>query len=114
MGFVALSAGILFFVLKVTVTLPEFLKARNEYVAGKTAVVEGIVHDFQPAPQRGLLIESFKVGETVFIYEAYSNSPCFHNAPIHAGPVREGQVARISYYKDCIQRVDIISGTTAR
>jgi len=113
-GFLAISAGIIFFSLKVIIALPKFITARNEYAAGKTEVVEGIVHDFQPAPASGISIESFKIGETVFTYDAYPDSPCFHNAPIHAGPLRGGQFARISYYKDCIQRVDIISGATAR
>lgn len=114
MGYVAVSAGILFFILKVMIAVPEFLRVRNEYAAGKTAIVEGVIHDFQPAPQSGLPIESFKIGETVFTYEAYSDSPCFHNAPIHAGPLRGGEDARINYYKDCIQRVDIMKGTMAR
>jgi hypothetical protein len=113
MGFLAVSAGILFFILKVTIAVPDFFTVRNEYASGKTTVTEGIVHDFHPAPASGLSIESFKIGETVFTYEAYSNSPCFHNAPIHAGPLREGQFARISFYRDCIQRVDIINGASA-
>jgi len=113
MGFIAVSGGILFFSLKVMINVREFVTARHEYASGKTAVAEGVVHDFLPFPSSGLAIESFKIGETDFAYEDRDSS-CFHNSPIHAGPLREGQFVRISYYKDCIQRVDIINGTTGR
>jgi hypothetical protein len=107
MGFVSISAGIIFSILVLMTTVPEFMKAREEYASGKTIMIEGIVHDFVPAPSSGIPVESFKVGESVFTFETVDKSPCFHNASPRAGIIQDGQFVRINYFGDCIQKIQV-------
>jgi hypothetical protein len=55
--------------------------------------------------------ESFVVNGVVFSYYAFGADPCFHNAPIHNGIIREGLAVRIHYNNECIQRVDAVLAT---
>jgi hypothetical protein len=76
-------------------------------VSGKSVVVEGIIQNFRPAPALGPATESFSVNGIVFSYDALEDTPCFHDAPIHRGPIQEGLKVRIPYNDSCIQRIDI-------
>jgi hypothetical protein len=60
------------------------------------------------APALGPAIESFSVSGTPFSYNALDDTPCFHNAPVHRGPIREGLNVRLHYYEGCIQRVEVL------
>jgi hypothetical protein len=101
--------GALIFVIAALVFVPEFVERWRAYARGDSSVVEGIVEDFHPAPDLGAAKESFSVHGIPFSYNVLADTPCFHNAPPHKGPVRRGVHLRI-YYKDtCIQRVDVLS-----
>jgi hypothetical protein len=105
-AFVASSASI-FFLISLLIFIPNFLKQRNSYVSGTSSVVEGVVEGFSPAPTLGPARESFSVSGVLFSYNALDDTPCFHNAPIHGGPIRGGLDVRIHYDGGCIQRVDV-------
>jgi hypothetical protein len=107
-GFVASMAS-LFLLLSLVIFVPDFIKLRTAYVSGKSEVLEGVVHDFRPAPTIGPGRESFLAGGVSFSYNVLDDTPCFHNAPHHSGPIREGLNIRIHYYENCIQRVEIAS-----
>jgi len=102
------SVATLFFLISLVVFIPEFVKLRSEYVSGKSVVVEGDVQDFRPAPAIGPASESFMVNGAAFSYNALDDTPCFHDAPFHKGPIREGLNVRIHYYESCIQRVEVL------
>ena len=106
-AFVALMAS-LFILLALVNDIPNFWELRHAYVSGKSFVVEGIVQDFHPAPAIGPTKESFSVHGVPFSYYAADNTPCFTNAPLHKGPIREGLNVRIHYYDDCIQRIEVL------
>ena len=106
-GVFALVVGSLLFLVSAGTYIPEFVQLRNAYVSGRSSVVEGIVENFHPAPILGRARESFSVGGVVFSYNALGTTPCFHNAPLHWGPVRDGLEVRIHYNEGCIQRVEI-------
>jgi hypothetical protein len=106
-AFVA-SMSLLFFLLSLMIFVPNFVKLRAEYVSGKSVVVEGVIRDFHPAPAMGPAIESFDVNTAEFAYNALDDTPCFHDAPLHKVPIREGLIVRIHYHEDCIQRVEIL------
>jgi len=97
----------LFFFLGVVTLVPTFVELRHAYKSGHSLVVEGVVENFHPAPDLGAAEEFFYVGGIIFSYNALDMTPCFHNAPIHKGPIREGLNVRIFYKDACIQRVDI-------
>ena len=101
----------LFAVISLVKFVPDFVEVRNLYKSGKGQMVEGTVQDFQPAPMLGPARESFSVRGVPFSYNAADASACFHNTPLHKGPLREGADVRIYYYKGCIQRVDVIQDT---
>ena len=108
--FLGSIATIIFVVLLITI-IPNFLKLRNAYVSGKSEVVEGVVTDFHPAPMIGPAAESFTTDGIVFSYNAVDSSPCFQNAPLHHGPIRDGLAVRIHYNDGCIQRVDVLQSS---
>lgn len=105
-GFIASMALIVLLVSLVTF-IPKFVSLRSSYVSGKSVVVEGIIQNFRPAPALGPATESFSVNGIVFSYDALEDTPCFHDAPIHRGPIQEGLKVRIPYNDSCIQRIDI-------
>ena len=107
MGLIGASLGTIFFLIALLVFIPNFVKVRSAYVAGRSSVVEGVVENFRPAPALGAARESFSVSGVVFSYNALDDTPCFHNAPIHGGPLRAGLEIRIRYNDWCIQRVDV-------
>jgi hypothetical protein len=101
------SMASLIFLISLVVFIPDFVKLRAAYVSGKSVVVEGVVQNFRPAPTIGPAIESFSVNGVSFSYNALDDTPCFHNAPLHGGPVREGLNVRIHCYEGCIQRIEV-------
>ncbi len=102
----AAMASIFFLLLLVTFTT-NFLRLHAAYVSGKSTVVDGLVENFRPAPTIGASRESFTVGGVLFSYNALEDTPCFHNSPLHKGPIRAGLEVRIFYNDGCIQRVDV-------
>lgn len=90
------------------ILIPDFVKLRSAYVSGKSMVIEGVVQSFHPAPVIGSTLESFSVNGVSFSYYAGDDAPCFHNNPLHKGPIQEGLNVRIHYNEGCIQRVDLI------
>ena len=107
-GIFMTTAGSFCLLPSLLVTWNEYAKLRNEYVSGKSLVVEGVVQDFRPAPAIGSTRESFSVNRVSFSYYAGSHTPCFNNAPFRNGPIREGLYVKIHYYEDCIQRVEVL------
>lgn len=106
-GMFVASMASLFLLVSLMTFIPNFVKLRTAYVSGKSLVVEGIVQNFRPAPTIGPARESFSVNSVLFAYNALDDTPCFHNAPFHRGPIREGLDVRIHYYEGCIQRIEV-------
>jgi hypothetical protein len=86
-----------------------FVELRRAYVNGISSVVEGPIESFHPMPSLGPASESFTVRGVNFSYNVLDSTPCFHNAPAHLGPIRQGQFVRVHYEYDngCIQRMEI-------
>ncbi len=110
-GVFVASIASLFLLISLVVFVPEFAELRNTYLSGKSVIVEGVVENFHPAPAIGPARESFSVEGKLFSYNALDSTPCFHNAPFHAGPLREGLDVRIHYSGGCIQRIDVLQKT---
>lgn len=106
-GVVVFGMGLIFFLIISTRLIPDFARARSEYVNGQSSVVEGTITDFRPMPDLGPSEESFSVGGVRFSYYVGDWSPCFNNSPRRKGPARAGLNVRIYYRDTCIQRVDI-------
>jgi len=107
-GIFMASLASLFVLLSLMNFIPKFLKLRSAYVSGRGSTVEGLVENFRPAPTLGPARESFSVRGVWFSYSALDDTPCFHNAPLHSGPIRDGLDVRIHYDEGCIQRVDVL------
>jgi hypothetical protein len=107
-GVLMASMASIFVIVLLVVTVPEFIGLRSAYLSGKGSTVEGVVENFLPAPRIGPARESFSVSGVLFSYNALDDTPCFHNVPLHRGPVRDGLDVRIHYDKGCIQRVDVL------
>ena len=107
-GVFMVSMASFFFLISLLAFVPKFIELRSAYVSGKSEVVEGVVKNFHPAPKIGSAEESFSVRGILFSYYAGDSTPCFHNAPFHGGPLREGINVRIHYYEGCIQRIDVL------
>jgi hypothetical protein len=107
MGIIVASLASLFFLFSLVIFVPNFIKLRSAYVSGRTSVVEGVVENFRPAPALGPARESFSVRGVIFSYNVLDDTPCFHNAPLHGGPIRAGSNIRIHHNDGCIQRVDV-------
>jgi len=106
-GIVGASLATLFFVIATVSLLPRSISQRNAYRNGDTSVVEGVVEDFHPAPVLGAARESFSVHGVAFSYNALDATSCFHNSPLHRGPVHSGMDVRIYHKGECIRRVEI-------
>jgi hypothetical protein len=100
--------AIVFTILATTAILPKALEQRTHYLSGESATVEGVVQNFRGAPQLGPARESFTVGGVLFSYNALDATACFHNAPIHRGPIRDDLTVRITYSSACIQKVEVL------
>jgi hypothetical protein len=109
-GLFAASIASIILLTSLVVFVPKFVTLRSAYASGKGIVVEGIVQNFHPAPTIGPASESFSVQGISFSYNALDATPCFHNAPFHHGPIRDGLQVRIHYYDGCIQRIDAMEG----
>jgi hypothetical protein len=107
-GVLIVSAASFFFLISLLAFVGDFLKLRSKYLSGKSALVEGVVEKFHPAPPIGPARESFSVRGILFSYNALDDTPCFHNAPLHHGPLREGLRVRIHFDEKCIQRIDVL------
>jgi hypothetical protein len=110
MGAFGVLFGSLFILPGLVVFVPNFVKLRSAYVSGRSSIVEGVVENFRPAPTIGPAREFFSVSGVLFSYNALDDTPCFHNAPLHRGPIRDGSDVRIYYDEGCIQRVDLRGG----
>jgi len=108
LGVFVTSGATIFLLLLLTILIPEFVKLRSAYISGESVVVEGAVQNFHPVPTVGLPFESFSVNGVEFSYNPIDRTPCFHNAPLRNGPIREGLNVRIHYYESCIQRVEVL------
>ena len=106
-GLVLAIFGALLVLILAIKLVPEYVSLRRAYASGDSAIVEGVVENFQPAPILGAARESFSVGGVVFRYNALDVTPCFHDAPFRKGPIRPGLEVRVFYRDSCIQRVDI-------
>jgi hypothetical protein len=102
------SLASIFSLILLVIAVPNFIKLRSAYTSGKSSIIEGVVENFRPAPTIGPASESFSVRGVILSYNALEATPCFHNAPLHAGPIRDGLGVRIRYYEGCIERVDIL------
>lgn len=111
LGLFVTSIASLILLASLVVVVPNFINLRRSYVSGKSSIVEGVVENFRPAPTIGPARESFSVRGVLFSYDALDDTPCFHNAPLHDGPLREGLVVRIHYHDECIQRIDVLQNT---
>jgi hypothetical protein len=100
--------GVLVFLGSAWSLFPEYYEAHRAYVKGESSIVEGQVENFRPMPKLGRSIESFSVKSIHFSYDPLSDTPCFHNAPPHRGPIREESAVRVYYNQSCIQRLDIL------
>jgi hypothetical protein len=107
-GLIMSSIAALIFAGYLLSCVPEFIQLRNEYLSGKGSAVEGVVENFYPAPAIGPARESFSVHGTSFSYNVLDVTPCFHDAPLHGGIIREGLPVRVHYNGRCIQRVDVL------
>jgi hypothetical protein len=107
-GLFVASIASLILLASLVVFVPNFIKQRSSYVSGKSSLVEGVVENFHPAPTLGPARETFSVHGILFSYNALDDMPCFHDAPLHGGPLREGLGVRIHYYEGCIQRIDVL------
>lgn len=113
-GFLVAGMASLFLFLSLVIFIPKFIELRSAYRSGNSVVVEGPVQDLNLAPALGPAVESFSVGGTPFSYNALDVTPCFHNAPIHRGPIREGLNVRIHYHEGCIQRVEVLDAAAGK
>jgi hypothetical protein len=107
-GVFVASMASFFFLISLVIFVPEFVRLRSAYTSGKSDIVDGVIQNFQPAPTIGPALESFSVNGVSFSYNALDDTPCFHNAPLHKGPIREELNVRIHYYDRCIQRVEVL------
>ncbi|MFZ0735004.1 MAG: hypothetical protein WAM79_21990 [Candidatus Sulfotelmatobacter sp.] len=107
-GLIVASLASVFLLVALVVFIPSFVKVRSAYLSGRSSVVEGVVENFRPAPALGPARESFSVSGVIFSYNALDDTSCFHNAPLHGGPIRSGMDVRIHYDDGCIQRVDVL------
>jgi hypothetical protein len=107
MGIIVASLASIFLLVSLAVFVPHFVRLRSAYVSGRTSVAEGVVENFRPAPALGPASESFSVRGVIFSYNVLNDTPCFHNVPLHGGPIRAGSDIRIYYNEECIQRVDV-------
>jgi hypothetical protein len=106
-GIIVAALAALFLIIAGVNLVPKFIQIRHAYKSGNSSIVEGVVETFHPAPDFGVANESFTVHGVNFSYNALDLTTCFHNAPLHKGPIRSGLAVRI-YYKDgCIQRLDV-------
>jgi hypothetical protein len=106
-GLIVAPLASILFLISLILFIPNYVRLRSSYGSGRSSVVEGIVENFQPAPRSGPARESFSVRGATFSYNALDDTPCFHNAPIHGGPIRDGLDIRILYKDGCIQRVEV-------
>jgi hypothetical protein len=107
-GVFVASMASLFLLISLVIFIPSFVKLRTAYVSGRSVVLEGVVQNLRLAPTLGPARESFMVDGVSFSYNALDDTPCFHNAPFHGGPIREGMDVRIHYYEGCIQRIEVL------
>jgi len=107
-GILVASTASIFLLISLVIVIPDFVKLRSAYMSGKGAVVTGVVQKFQPAPAIGPARESFSINEALFSYNVLDDTPCFHNSPLHSGPIHEGLNVRIHFFEGCIQRVEVL------
>ena len=106
-GGVLFAFGALLLIILCFEVPSKFNELRRAYTSGKTTVIEGQVEKFRPVPFIGPSIESFSVDGVQFSYNVGGSTPCFHDSFPHRVPIRPGQVLRLHYANECIQRVEI-------
>jgi hypothetical protein len=67
-----------------------YARAREAYMEGQYATIEGTVTNFHPMPYSGHQNETFSVNGLQFSYSDYVLVPCFNNTSSHGGPIHEG------------------------
>jgi len=87
--------------------IPDFVEKWHVYSSGKYSVVEGPVENFHPMPFGGHQNEWFSVHGLSFAYSSFDETPCFHSAASHGGPIRPGLNVRIFFTDGCILRLDV-------
>jgi hypothetical protein len=107
LGLVMGAFAIVLTIVATTAILPKAFEQRSDYLRGQSKTVEGLVGDFQGAPLLGPARESFTVSGIHFSYNALDATACFHNGPVHRGPVRADLSVRITYDSGCIQKVEV-------
>jgi hypothetical protein len=107
LGAVGAAFGAMLFLILAIRLIPDYFGSRQTYLNGNSSIVEGQVKNFRPTPSLGAARESFSVGGRPFSFNVLDTTPCFHDAPLHKGPIHEGLYVRIYFKGDCIQRLDV-------
>ena len=76
---------------------------------GKSSIVGRRGRELPIDPAR----QSFSVGGEAFSYDVLDDTLCLHDAPYHAGPLRQGLNVGIHYWDGCIQRIDVMENGTS-
>jgi hypothetical protein len=82
-------------------------EALTAFETGKYSVAEGVVTDFHPMPYEGHDDECFSVSGRRFCYSDYMETPGFHNASSHGGPIHAGLQLRVSYSFGSILKLEV-------
>ncbi|MBN3726922.1 hypothetical protein [Burkholderia sp. Ac-20379] len=76
---------------------------------GEVQRVEGPVTDFVPMPYGGHALERFCVAGTCFSYSDFQPTGGFSHTASHGGPIRAGEVVRVSYLCGTILRLEMLA-----
>ena len=85
----------------------KLLRNRSALNGGKFLIVEGKVTNFRPMPPQRHTMESFQVNGKRFEYSDRSVTPGFNQTVPAGGPVRDGEMVRVSYYDGYILKLEI-------
>ncbi|WP_414447543.1 hypothetical protein AB4851_12995 [Burkholderia sp. 22PA0099] len=113
---IALCAPFVMAACAVMVLLDDHAAERRQQVFasalahGKVQQVEGPVTEFMPMPYGGHALERFCVDGTCFSYSDYQPTGGFSNTASHGGPIRAGEVVRVSYLYGTILRLEMLVG----
>jgi len=102
-----LAFASLWTILVTYLTYSRYSEIQSAVAAGKFNVVSGAVTDFKPMPYTGHAMERFCVERVCFEYSDYVETPGFHNAASHGGPIRVGLPVRVSYVGNTIVRLEV-------
>ncbi len=104
---VAISANIVW-------SLTQSRKALIAKQISGSAIAEGNVSQFVPAPYEGHAQESFCLHEKCFNYSDYELTGGFNTTSSHGGPIREGLPVRVTYTDNTIVKLEVgVEGTAS-